>query len=245
MFRFAAPFALVLGLLAPVSASAQEAAAELTREEIEAIVRDYLIEHPEVVIEALRAWEQKQAAVEQESAQQALADRAAELYDDPETPFAGNPDGDVVIVEFFDYRCGYCRHSATDLFALLESDPDVKVVFKEFPILGEASVLAARAAVASRAQGLYTEFHMALMEAEIAFSEDEIMRVAESVGLDTARLKADMAAPEVDAYLARTDELARALGVNGTPAFVVNDMLIPGALDADDFEQIVTSAREG
>jgi len=227
------------------AARAQEATTTLDREEIELIVRDYIAEHPEIVVEALRDWQRQAEAQQAETARQALAERADELYDDGDTPFAGNAQGDVVIVEFFDYRCGYCRHSAPDLFALVEADPGVKLVFKEFPILGEASRLASRAALASRKQDLYFDFHQALMQADISFSEAEIMAVAESVGIDTARLKTDMADPEIDAYLARTDALARELGVNGTPAFVIDGTLYPGALDAEDLDQLVAMDRQG
>ncbi len=244
MTRCLFALALCLSVVAG-TARAQEATTTLNREDIEVIVRDYIAEHPEVVVEAIRAWQRQAEAEQAAAAQQALAERADELYSDSETPFAGNPDGDVVIVEFFDYRCGYCRHSAPDLFALVEKDPGVKVVFKEFPILGEASRLAARAALASREQDMYFDFHKALMQADIGFSEDEIMAVADSVGLDTEKLKADMAAPEIDAYLARTDALARELGIGGTPAFVVDGTLYPGALDAQDFDDLVAMGREG
>ena len=237
--------ALGLVLLAAAPAAAEDASTTLTREEIEVIVRDYIAENPEIVVEAIREYQRMAEAQEAEAARAALAERADELYDDADTPFAGNPDGDVVIVEFFDYRCGYCRHSAPDLFALVEADPDVKIVFKEFPILGEASRLAARAALAAREQNLYYEFHQALMAADISFSMEEIMAVASSVGLDTARLEADMQDPEIDAYLGRTGALARDLAIRGTPAFVVDGELFPGALDAADFDRLVAASREG
>lgn len=244
MIRCLFAAALALGVLTG-AVRADEAATSLTREDIEVIVRDYIAEHPEVVIDAIREWQRQAEAQQAETAKQALAERADELYGDADTPFAGNPDGDVVIVEFFDYRCGYCRHTAPDLFALVAKDPGVKVVFKEFPILGEASRLASRAALASRKQGLYFDFHQALMQADISFSEAEIMAVAQSVGLDTQKLKTDMADPEIDAYLARTDALARDLGIGGTPAFVVDGELFPGALDAGDFDQLVARGRQG
>ena len=244
MTRCLLALALCLATLAG-TARAEEAATTLTREDIEVIVRDYIAEHPEVVVEAIREWQRQAEAMQAEAAQQALAERAGDLHDDAETPFAGNPEGDVVIVEFFDYRCGYCRHSAPDLFALVAKDPGVKVVFKEFPILGQASVLASRAALASRAQDKYFDFHKALMQADISFSEEEIMAVAASVGLDVDKLKGDMGSPEIDAYLARTDALARELGIGGTPAFVIDGSLYPGALDAADFDRLVAAGRQG
>lgn len=236
---------LLMAPLATGPATAQEATTELGREEIETIVRDYIADHPEVVVEALREWQRQAEARDQEAARQALADNAEAIYDDQGTPFAGNPEGDVVIVEFFDYRCGYCRHSAPDLFALLAADPGVKVIFKEFPILGAQSVVASRAALAARKQGLYSEFHMAMMQADISFTEEEIMAVAASVGLDVDQLKLDMADPQIDADLARTHELAQTLGINGTPAFIVDGKLYPGALDAKDFHDLAAASRQG
>ena len=148
-----------------------------------------------------------------------------------------------MIVEFFDYRCGYCRRSATDLFAVRDEADDVKVIYKEFPILGDASTLASHAALASRKQGLYEPFHEALMQADIGFSLAEIMEVAAGVGLDTDQLARDMEDPEIEAYLARTYDLARALGVSGTPAFIVDGQLYPGALSRADLEQLIESGR--
>lgn len=236
--------ALLLCLAVPAAAPADEVAGGgLERAEIEAILRDYLLAHPEVVVEALRAYERQQAEQQAARAQQAIAERADELFDDPATPTGGDPQGEVVIVEFFDYRCGHCRRSAPGLFALRDESEGVKVIYKEFPILGEESVLAARAALAARGQGLYEPFHEALMTARIGFSEDEIMAVAAGVGLDTGRLRADMADPGIDAYLARTHELARALGIGGTPAFIIDGTLYPGALGRADLERLVEAAR--
>jgi protein-disulfide isomerase len=231
---------LALGIL---PSQADEPLHDLTREEIEVIVREYLAEHPEVVIEAIRAYERQLAEQQAAEAQRALDELAGEIYDDPETPVGGNPDGEIVIVEFFDYRCGYCRRSAPDLFAVAEESGDVKIVYKEFPILGAASTLAAKAALAARNQGLYEPFHEALMLSDIGFSLEEIMGVAAEVGLDTDRLARDMEDPEIDAYLTRTYNLARALGVNGTPAFIVDGMLYPGALSKKDLEQLVEAGR--
>lgn len=225
------------------SALADEPLTDLTREEIEVIVRDYLVEHPEVVIEALRAYERQIAEQEAAEAARAMSELSDEIYNDPDTPFGGNPDGEIVIVEFFDYRCGYCRRSAPDLFAVRDDSDDVKVIYKEFPILGDASTLAARAALASRNQGLYEPLHEALMETDIGFSEAEIMAVAEKVGLDTGQLARDMEDPEITAYLERTYDLARALGVSGTPAFIVGGRLYPGALSRSDLEQLIEAGR--
>ena len=232
--------ALLLCLALPAAA---EEHGGPTRAEIEAILVEYLLAHPEVVVEALRAYERRQAELQAAQARQAIAERADELFHDPATPIGGDPEGEIVIVEFFDYRCGHCRRSAPGLFAVRDQGEGVKVIYKEFPILGEESVLAARAALAARAQGLYEAFHEALMTTRTGFGEDEILAVAAGVGLDIRRLKADMADPEIDAYLARTHELARALGIAGTPAFIVDGTLYPGALEGADLARLVQDAR--
>ena len=218
---------------------------ETQKDEVRALVRDTLVSNPEILEEVSVALEKKRADEEAERRKETIAAQKDLIFSSADDHAAGNPAGDVTIVEFFDYNCPYCKRALGDISALLEADPNVKVVFKEFPILGEASRLAARAALAARAQDGYFAFHKALMQADISFSEPEIMAVAESVGLDTARLKADMADPEIDAYLAETDALARELGIGGTPAFVIDGTLYPGALDAGDFDQLVARSRQG
>jgi protein-disulfide isomerase len=174
-----------------------------------------------------------------------MADLAVQLYGDPDTPEAGNPSGDVVVIEFFDYRCGYCRRSAPDLFGLVRDDSNVRLIYKEFPILGSGSMMASRAALASRKQGLYQPFHEALMTADIDFSEASVMEVAELVGLDAERLKADMEDPEITAHIEANYALAHALGIQGTPAFIIGDELIPGSLDRAELDKLIKQAREG
>jgi len=237
-----AALAVLVGLAAWPARAADDVP-DLTKEQIEQIVHDYLVANPEVVVEALQAYQNKMSEAQAQSADQAMSDMAVDLYGDPDTPETGNPDGDVVIVEFFDYRCGYCRRSAPDIFALLRDDPNVRFIYKEFPILGPGSVMAARAALASREQGLYREFHEALMTADIDFSEDSIMRVADQVGLDIDRLKADMEDPKIRAHVESNYKLAEALGIRGTPAFIIDGELIPGALDRAELDQLVSEAR--
>ena len=167
------------------------------------------------------------------------------LFDDPRSPVMGNPEGDVTVVEFFDYRCPYCRRVAPDLEALIDGDPDVRVVFKEWPILGRASVLAARAALAAHAQGLYWGVHTALMTGALEADEDAIVAFAQSLGADGDRLRADMASDAVTEALIANDELARTLGLSGTPAFVIGDTVVPGAIPVDQMRALVAEARAG
>ena len=242
-FMWIAAVAAFLGLTGPVMAA--DDLPDLTREQIEEIVREYLIDNPTVIVEALQVYERQMAEENARSTDVAMADLAVQLYGDPDTPEAGNPSGDVVVIEFFDYRCGYCRRSAPDLFGLVRDDSNVRLIYKEFPILGSGSMMASRAALASRKQGLYQPFHEALMTADIDFSEASVMEVAELVGLDAERLKADMEDPEITAHIEANYALAHALGIQGTPAFIIGDELIPGSLDRAELDKLIKQAREG
>ncbi len=225
----------VLFMLTPVMADDEV----VTRTDVEAIIEDYLTRNPEIVIQALDAWERQREEREADAARQAIARFDDEIHHDPETPWGGDPEGEIVIVEFFDYRCGYCRLSAPGLFAVRDTVPGVKVIYKEFPILGEDSLRAARAALAAREQGLYEAYHQALMLETEDYSEAGVMALAQSVGLDTGRLRTDMNDPAINEYLERTHQLASALGINGTPAFIINGDLHPGAIRPGDFEAIL------
>ena len=218
--------------------------ADLPVEAIRRIVRDYLLEHPEVLIEAQQVLMARRAAQEAEDERQAVRRHRDALLADPEAPVAGNPDGAITLVEFFDYRCGYCRRVKPTLETLLAENDDLRLVFKEFPILGPESTLAAQAALAARAQGLYEPFHWALMGAEGAFDLAHILEVAGSVGLDTERLAEDMNDPAFDALIERNSGLARALGIRGTPGFVIGERVIGGALPLDEFRAVIADARE-
>ncbi|MEM7026080.1 MAG: DsbA family protein, partial [Pseudomonadota bacterium] len=240
---------LAAGLAAVVAtgASAQDAptaanTVELPADQIEAIVRDYLMREPEVIYEALQELQRREAAAEEERSRAALVARRDDLFYHASSPVAGNPDGDVTLVEFFDYRCGFCRRVVGSLRSLVDQDPNLRIVFKEFPILGEDSVRSARAALAAERQGMYLPFHFALMETD-DLSMDGILRVAESVGLDTDQLAADMEHPEIQAELGATYALARELGIEGTPAFVVGEQLIPGAVSEERLVALIDEAR--
>jgi protein-disulfide isomerase len=155
----------------------------------------------------------------------------------------GNADAGTVVVEFFDYNCPYCKRAANDVKALLAADSDIKVVYREWPILGEGSVLAARAALAAHAQGKYEEMHWALMEIQGRAEEASILAAARSVGLDVAKLIDDMESDAVNSHLAVSQGLARDLGFTGTPAFVIGDALVPGAVPLDELQELVAQAR--
>ena len=206
------------------------AADELTEDRIKELVLEAIRENPGIVFEAAQLFEEQQQANQALVAAQVLATEREALERDPNAPVLGNPDGDVTVVEFFDYNCPYCRRVKPHMEALLAADPNVRVVYREWPILGEGSVFAARAALASRNQGKYEEFHWAMMELSGRAEEASVMRAAEDIGLDVVQLRRDMNAPEIDEHIATSMRLSRAMGFSGTPSFVIGDSLAPGLI---------------
>ena len=163
---------------------------------------------------------------------------------DPNAPVLGNPDGDVTVVEFIDYNCPYCKRAMPEVQGLLDEDPNVRLVYREWPILGEGSVYASRAALASRVQGKYEEFHLALMGSRGRVEEASVLRIAKEIGLDIDQLKADMQSPDVDEHIESSMRLAQSLGFNGTPSFVVGDVLLPGFVEQAELQKAVDKSRE-
>ncbi len=238
--------ALVCGLIvaAPPGLARAAEATQPQRQDIDAIIHDYLMQHPDVLIAALRAAEDKLSRDNDVKATQAVAQNRREIFDDPATPVGGNPQGNATIVEFFDYRCPYCKQVEPSLEALLKQDPKLRLVYKEFPILGPVSVTAAHAALAAQRQGKYDAFHAAMMAARGNITDETVYQVAASVGLDVARLKHDMAAPEIAQQLKANLGLAELLDVHGTPAFIVGDKVVPGAIDLAQLKTMVADARK-
>lgn len=230
-------------LLAPPPAAAEPSAGE--RAKIESLIRDYLLANPEIVMEALEELDRRAEARAAADRAQALSDSREQLERDPASPVLGNPDGDVVVVEFFDYQCGYCKQVAEPLRRLLEEDAGVRLVMKEFPILGPASLQGARAALAAARQGRYEAFHWALMEHRGQLSEARVLEIAEASGLDLERLRADMRDPAIEEKLRDNYRLAERLDIRGTPAFVVGDTLLPGAVPLERLRQVVAETRAG
>jgi protein-disulfide isomerase len=240
--------AFVLGLAAAIGFSTlPAAAAEFTaqqRKAVEEIIHDYLTKNPDLMLDVLQAAQDKLKGESREKAAAALVEHRRELLEDPDTPVGGNPKGDVSLVEFFDYRCPYCKQVVPAIDALLAKDKQLRFVYKEFPVLGPDSVHAARAALASRKQGKYEAMHRALMAVKGQIDEPAIMKIAASVGLDVERLKADMAAPEIDRALKANIKLAETLDIRGTPGFVIGDEIVPGAVSLDTLKQLVDAARQ-
>jgi protein-disulfide isomerase len=216
---------------------------ELTEDRIKELVLEAIRENPGIVFEAAQLFEEQQQASQALVAAQVLATERDALERDPNAPVLGNPEGDVTVVEFFDYNCPYCRRVKPHMEALLAADPNVRVVYREWPILGEGSVFAARAALASRNQGKYDEFHWAMMGLNGRAEEATVIRAAEEIGLNIAQLRRDMNAPEIDEHIQTSMRLSRAIGFSGTPSFVIGDNLAPGLIDADQMIGMVNQAR--
>lgn len=219
-------------------------AEDLSRDEMKALVLETIRENPQIVVEAIEMLQAREAQAKAQQVQAVLRANREALERDPNAAVIGNPDGAVTVVEFFDYNCGYCRQVFDDVKALVAADSDVRVVMREWPILGEASVFAARAALASRNQGKYQEFHIALMEQEGRANEGSVMKIAADLGMDIDQLRSDMDAPEVTAHLQTSMQLTQALGLNGTPAFVFGSELVPGAIELKQMKALVEQARE-
>ena len=213
------------------------------RQSVEQVIESYIRSHPEVVEQALQALEVKRQEEEKGRIKQAIVMHQSELLHDPASPVSGDPVGEVTVVEFFDYRCGFCQRAAGSVTQLQKDDARVRIVYKDFPILGADSVQAAKAALASRSQGRHQAFHEALLATKGDLTKEQILQVASDVGLDTKKLTADMDNPEWLTIIERNRALASDLGITGTPAFVVGNELVPGATDLTTLKNLVAGAR--
>jgi protein-disulfide isomerase len=234
-------FVAVIGLRPPLAAASDFTPDQ--KKQIEAIVHDYLKAHPEMLIDAIQAADDKLKADEKDKAAQALAAHRQEVFSDPQSPVDGNPSGNVTLVEFFDYRCPYCKQVEPSLEKLVADDHQLRFVFKEFPVLGPDSETAARVALAARKQGKYDAFHRAMMGTGGHIDETVIYKVAASVGLDVDKLKQDMKSPDIDQQLKANLDLGKTLNLDGTPSFIIGDTIIPGAISANDLKQLIADAR--
>ena len=207
-------------------------------------IADYLRQNPEILLEVSDILRAKQAALQQEVGALALNAHREQIERHPMTPVTGNADGDVTLVEFFDYNCGYCKRVFAYMKDIERDDPNLRIVWKEFPILGPVSRFAAQAAMAADRQGKYIEFHRAMMSGGRLVSEDQVLKIAAKTGLDVERLKRDMQDPAISAYIDETLQLANTLGITGTPGFVVGDEIIAGAISEDEMKRVIEFTRQ-
>jgi protein-disulfide isomerase len=211
---------------------------------IGAIVRDYIIANPEILVEAMQELEKRQESQRDSTAKSAVRAYEKELLRDSDSPVGGNPDGDVTLVEFNDYQCPYCKRAFTAIQAVTKADGKVKIIYKDLPILGDASRIAAYAALAAQKQGKHAGFHKALMEFRGQLDRTRILEIAASVDIDVPQLEKDMEEPRIKQVIERNLALAAALGVRGTPAFVIGGQFVPGAIDADALKSLIAEARK-
>lgn len=216
------------------------------KEELGKIIRDYLINNPEVLEEAMRALEQRRETARLANQKRAIKAQSALIFSSPRQAVLGNPNGDVTLVEFFDYNCGFCRRAMGDLLTLLENDKNLKVVIKEWPVLGQESVEAARVSIAltNVAPEKYLEFHQKLLTGRGRVNGAKALAVANSVGVDMDKLQAAMKDAEVVATLEEVNGIATGLGLTGTPSYVVGDTVVGGAVGAEELARTVAAARK-
>ena len=249
--RFRAPTlfaaAIMLALPAATPTRAQTFSAD-QKQEIEGIVKNYLLQHPEVMQDVMAELEKHQKAAEAEKNRAAVAENNATIFSSPHQVVLGNPQGNVTMVEFFDYNCGYCKHALSDMLTLLKTDPNLKFVLKEFPVLGEGSVEAAHVAVAARMQDVtgkkYIEFHQKLLGSRGPADKARALAAAKEAGFDMARIEKDMASDEVKKTIDENLKLAELIGVNGTPSYVVGDEVVVGAVGLDTLKEKIAAERK-
>lgn len=232
---------LALGLTVPALAAGFS---PQQKDEIGTIVRDYLMKHPEVLLDVSKELEKKQQAADDQSRSNAVSQNGPLLFHQAGDLVAGNANGDVTMAEFFDYNCGWCKKGLPEVLSLLKSDTKLRLVMKEFPIFGEDSEYAAKMALASAAQGKYWEFHLALLSHEGKVTKAVVDQTAKDQGLDLARLQKDMAAPEISAAITRNQQLAQALNITGTPGFVIDRTVVPGYVPAANLEDKIKAVRD-
>ncbi len=245
--RLLSPALLALALCA-APASAQTFS-DGQRGEIETIVKNYLVSHPEVLEEAMAELNKRQAAAEAEKHEASIAQNSEVIFNSPRNVTLGNKSGDVTFVEFFDYNCGYCKRAMTDMLDLMKGDPKLKVVLKEFPVLSEGSVDAAKVAVAVRMQdpggAKYLDFHQKLLGGRGPADKARALAAAKEAGLDVGRIEKDMASPEARATIEENFKLAELMGMNGTPSYVIGKQVVVGAIGVEGLKEKIGIARCG
>ena len=247
--RLLVPALLALALCSAPKPAAADSFSDAQRKDIEVIVRNYLIAHPEVLEEAMVELNKRQADAEAKKHETGVAENADKLFNSPHGVVLGNPNGDVTFVEFFDYNCGYCKRAMVDMLDLLKSDPKLKVVLKEFPVLSHGSVEAAQVAVAVRMQDpsgkKYLDFHQKLLGGHGQADKARALAAAKEAGLDVARIEKDMSGSEVAATLEENMKLAEAMGMNGTPSYVIGKQVVIGAVGLANLKEKIAIARCG
>jgi protein-disulfide isomerase len=242
------PFLVAVITLSNITdASAKENMSDAQRKEVEAVVQDYILKNPEVLMRAIQTYQIKMQAEKRNQARKNLTNLTSELSYNVGSPVIGNPAGNVTIVEFFDYRCGYCKRVFPTIQALLEEDGNIRYVLKELPILGPDSLFASQAALAvwNTTPEQYLPFHAALMASRGSLNAEKIFTIAEDLGLDKIAITKNMKNESVNNELNKNAELSERLDITGTPAFIIGDQLSPGAVSMQEIKRMVALARKG
>lgn len=227
------------------SAEKQGALTEAQKAAVEDIVRDLLVnKEPEIVMKAAQKVQQKMQEDMAKKSADEIKQNKTPLYNDPDSPVGGNPKGDVTLVEFFDYQCHYCKTAQPTVAKLASDDKKLRIVYKEYPILGQGSMIASRAALASVKQGKYEAFHEALMTTNEKMDEETVLKIAQKIGLDTTKLKADMNDASITQMIQKNIDLGQKVGARGTPSFIIADEVYPGVLPMDQLKKLIDQARK-
>ena len=247
--RLIVPALIALAAFGVSKPASADSFSSTQRSDIEAIVKNYIVTHPEVIEEAITELSKRQAAAEAKEHQASIEENADKIFNSPRQVVLGNKDGDVTFVEFFDYNCGYCKRAMADMLDLMKNDPKLKVVLKEFPVLSPGSVEAAQVAVAVRMQDptgqKYLDFHQKLLGGRGPADKAHALAAAKEAGLDMARIEKDMTSPEVRSTLEENRKLADAMGMNGTPSYVIGKEIVVGAVGLKGLKEKIAIARCG
>jgi protein-disulfide isomerase len=246
LLRFLAPALVAAAFVVPQTASAQSFT-DAQRSEIQKIIKEYLLANPEVLEEVSAELTKRQAVADAAKQASAVKKHSEALFNSPRGVTVGARDGDVNFVEFFDYNCGFCKRAMTDMMELMKDDPKLRVVLKEFPVLGQSSVEAAQVAVAVRMQDpsgkKYLDFHQKLLNSRGQIDKAKAMSAAKESGLDMARLEKDLASPEIKATLQENFTMAEDMGLNGTPSYVIGQQVVVGAVGVEALKEKIAAAR--
>lgn len=241
-------FSTLLALIAFLSTAPSQAADsfnEPQRTEIESLIHKYIMDNPRVILDSIQQMQVREEGEKKQAAQKNLVVYRDQLLNDPNAPAIGNLKADVTIVEFFDYRCGYCKRVSPIVAKAMQDDGNVRLVYKEFPILGPDSVIASKASLAvwKLTPDKYEAYHTTLMASRGGITESTVLAAASDLGLDADAIAKEMKSPEIEADLNNNYQLAQALGISGTPAFIIGSQLIPGAVDLDTLKSLIKEAR--
>ncbi len=233
-----------LTVSAPLSARAESAFTPEQKKELEGLFKDYIMNNPQVIMDSVQVYQMKEQERAQKSAEEKLSEYKDKLTQS-DLPFTGNPEGDVTVVEFFDFNCGYCKKAFEDVTKVLEEDKNLKVVFIDMPILSDKSEVMAKMAMAAYKQGKYFEAHKALMNFRGTQTEENYLNALKEAGLDVEKIKTDMASPDIDMAIQKHLKIANELNIRGTPGFVIGDQLHPGYIGLDGLKMAIQDARSG